>query len=496
MRLRPVYAALAGALVVGAFAPFNLWWLTLPGLMGLLALWQDQTPRQAFVIGWGYGLGLFGAGIHWVFISIHQFGHAPLSLAVTLTLALIAFMAIFPALVGYALNRWFPVSGLGRYLLAFPALWLVNEWARTWIFTGFPWLLLGYTPLQTPLAGYAPVLGVLGVGWLVTLTAGALWHLIAARSAKSLVGAGVIAVLWTAGISLQTLQWTQPEGSAASVALVQGNVSQDQKWLAENRLPMLRRYLDLTRPHWGKDLVIWPEVAVTLPYHLVATGFIDNLQQEARAAGSDVLLGILRLDFERGQYFNSVLALDDQQQFYNKHHLVPFGEYFPVPEFIRKQMKVLDLPYTDMGSAALATEPLTVGKWRVAVSICYEAVFGREVMSAVPRAQFLVNVSNDAWFGNSIAPHQHLQMAQMRALEAGREMLRATNTGVTAIIDHRGEIVSRLPQFESAVLTGQVQPRSGVTPYVRWTDWPAGAMAGLFGLLALATKPRQPAKLD
>jgi len=354
------------------------------------------------------------------------------------------------------------------------------EWLRTWLLTGFPWLLTGYSQLGTWLDGYAPIFGVLGLSLIVVVTAAGLWHLLAARSLAAAESLILVLLVWVLGLPLQAIRWTHPADVPLSVALVQGNVAQDQKWVPENYRAVMQMYLDLTQPYWGRSLIVWPEAAVPIPYAAGAEGYFDLLEQNARHAHSDMILGIVRYDPVRELYFNSVLSIaGNGRQFYDKYHLVPYGEYFPVPAFVRDLLRRMHMPYSDMTPGVLNTEPLRLDAQRVNVFICYEAIFGREVMARVPSSTLMVNVSNDAWFGDSLAPHQHLQMVQMRALEAGRELLRATNTGITAIIDHQGRVQGRLPQFERSVLSGTVQPRQGVTPYVRWLDWPVLMMVAV-----------------
>ncbi len=478
--LRLMGAMGAGASLVGAFEPFQMFWLAPMALVALLALWHRQTTGWGFLLGWGFGIGLFGAGVSWVYNSIHDFGNASVTLAFLLTATLVLGLALFPALVGAALCRFFSKPGWSRHYLAFPALWLIVEWLRTWLLTGFPWLLTGYSQLGTWLDGYAPIFGVLGVSLIVVVTAASLWHLLAARTRAAAGGLILVMLVWVLGLPLQRIGWTYPVETPLSVALVQGNVAQDQKWVPENYRAVMQMYLDLTRPYWGRSLIVWPEASVPIPYDAGAENYFDLLEQDARQSHSDMVLGIVRYDPARELYFNSVLSIaGNGRQFYDKYHLVPYGEYFPVPAFVRDLLRRMHMPYSDMTPGVLNTQPLKLDTQRVNVFICYEAIFGREVMARVPSSTLMVNVSNDAWFGDSLAPHQHLQMVQMRALEAGRELLRSTNTGITAIIDHHGRIVNRIPQFERAVLSGTIQPRVGITPYAYWLDWPVLIIVGI-----------------
>jgi apolipoprotein N-acyltransferase len=481
--LRPLGGLMAGAVLVLAFAPWQWAWLAPLSLWTLLFLLRDQDPRRAFGIGYAFGLGQFGLGVSWVFVSIHQHGNAGLPLALLLTGLLIGFLALFPALVA-AGTAWLVGRAPGRVLWVFPAAWVAGEWIRTWIFTGFPWLAVGYSQTDGPLAGFAPLLGVLGLGALLVGTAASLEFL---RTAQGRWRSGVLLALiflWVAGFALRFHAWTQPAGPAVAVALVQGNIPQEDKWDQNRADQILQRYQALTQPLLGTPIIVWPEAALPQVYHELAGTYLTRLQVAAAAAGSEIVLGLLRFDPERRVYLNSVLALGLDRQFYDKRHLVPFGEYFPVPDFIRHQMQMLDMPYSDLGAGEAQPELLRLHGLPVATFICYEAVFGHEVIRDLPAAQLLVNVSNDAWFGRSFAPYQHFQIARMRAVETGRDLLRATNTGITALVDATGRVQGQLPSFEVGVLRGEVVPRTGATPYVRWGDWPV--LAWLVVSLALA----------
>lgn len=480
-------AAALGALAVLAFAPFAWAWSLPVVLAALLALAASCPPRRAAALGYAFGCGLFGAGTWWVYISMHGFGGAPWPLALALTLALTALLAAFPA-AALGLTQTLVPAGRPAVLprvLAFAGSWVLLEWLRGWFASGFPWLALGYAATPTVLAGYAPLLGVFGASLIWTLLGGCLWGLTRRRwwpapAALVLVGLGA---------GLQGVTWTQPTAEPLRVALLQGNVGQGQKWDPAQVLPTLQRYRELNRRAGAADLIVWPEVAVPVPYERLQ-GYFGQLQAERRP-GQTLLIGVLR-PAPAGGYHNSVLALDEgPHRFYDKVHLVPFGEYFPVPGFVRTQLALLDLPYTDMAFGARAQPPLAVDGQAVAVSICYEDLFGDELAAAAGAATLLVNVSNDAWFGDSIAPHQHLQIAQTRALEFAKPLLRATNTGITALVDHRGRVQARLPQFELDMLAGRVQPRRGATPYARVGDLPAVMGSLLLAVLAFGSARRR-----
>lgn len=463
-------AAIAGAANVFAFDPFGVFFIPFLTVAILLRLVVLATPARAAKIGFAFGAAWFAGGMYWLYISLHVFGEAPAILALLLMLALIAIMAAYYALFGWLIARFAPRIPWLRLLVFAPALWALLEWIRGWFMSGFPWFALGYSQTDSWLAGFAPVAGVFGVSLVVVIIAGG--AVLQFRSGRANRVAGIVAIvaLVMGGWLLEHVQWTQPKGEALSVALMQGNVRQDQKWLPETLMPTMQRYWSLTDENSEDvDLIVWPEAAIPALYHQLDQGFYAQLEEDQLAPSQRLLTGTLVREPERRVYYNSAVVLGgDERRFYNKRHLVPFGEYFPVPDFVRHWLRLMNLPYSDFetgndGSALKISPDLSV-----AVMICYEAVFGEELITALPEAKLLVNISNDGWFGRSIGPLQHFQIARMRAIETGRWLLRATNTGVTAIVDERGRVLDRLPQFEAQVLRGEVQPRSGATLYVRF----------------------------
>jgi len=494
-RLRDTLAPLlCGAATVPAFAPFELWPLAPLMLAALLALWHAVTPRRAAGIGYLYGLGLFSAGVYWVFISVHVFGGAPAALAAAVTVALILFLSLYPALVGWLYARLGPAGSPVGALLVFPAVWALTEWLRSWMFSGFPWLSIGYSQSATVLAAYAPVLGIFAVSLGVALTAGGLYAAVISRSWRGRAAAAIaVAAVWLAGAGLGEVTWTRPAGEPLSVALAQGNISQNLKWDPDQLEPTLATYRRLTARHRDADLVVWPEAAVPALYHEVRDEQLAAIRRDLAADGGPALvLGVLRYDAGAGRYYNTLLHLAEEPQFYIKRHLVPFGEYFPVPDFVRQGLKLLELPYTDFAGGPAHQPMLNAAGAQISGSICYEAIFGAEMAHAARGSELLINASNDAWFGDSIAPHQHLQIARFRALETGRVMLRATNTGITAILGPKGRLRERIPQFRVAALAGTVQPRRGMTPYMRVYDWPlVGLAALLLGVPLVARRWRR-----
>ncbi len=467
-----------GGLLVLAFAPFGQGWLALPLIAALLYLWQGTTRiGEAALTGYAFGLGLMGFGVFWLRISIDQFGGVAPPLGLVFTLLFIAVVAGYFALTGASL-RWLAGHRDGPWLLwlAAPLAWLGSELLRAWLFTGFPWLSLGYSQIDLPLAGFAPLFGVFGIGALLVLSAGLLltW-----RHGWSLPA---LALLWGTGILLDGIEWTRPAGAPVPVALVQGNVPQHEKWQPERFQPTIERYLSLSEQAPQARLLIWPETAIAAFDDAVEDSLLEPLEQRMRDAGRDLLTGIVvrRRD---GRYYNALLVLGPSgRQAYFKRHLVPFGEYLPLAPMLDPLLDFLHIPMSDFSADPSVGPVLRLAGHPVGVDICYEDAFGHEVAEALPRAAWLINASNDAWFGDSLAPHQHLEIARMRARETGRWLLRATNTGISAVIDHRGRVRARSPQFAPAVLPAEVVPRYGATPYVRWRDAPLWLLAIFGGL--------------
>jgi len=444
-------ALVAGALTVAAFAPLAVFPLPFLTLAGLLLIWRRAAPAQAFWAGFAFGAGLFGAGASWVYVSLHDFGMMPAPLAAIGTLAYCAILALYPAGAGWCLARL--VRAPASALIAFPAAWTLFEWLRGWVFTGVPWLALGYSQLDSPLAGLAPVVGVYGVSFATALCAGLL-VVVTSGSPKARVASGVaLAVAFGLGQLAKQIDWTSPQGAPLKVALLQGNIPQDLKFKAD-------RYA----------MTLLPETAIPRFLDAVDPSYLRDIERIAAERRADVLIGVPIRDSE-GRYFNSVISVGaSPSQRYDKSHLVPFGEF--VPAGFGWIVKTFAIPLSDFSLGPENPKPLALAGQLVAPNICWEDAFGEEIIRQLPEATLLVNVSNVAWFGDSLAPAQHLQISRMRALETGRAMLRATNTGMTAIIDPRGGLVARLPQFVEGVLEGEVQGHSGATPYVKLGNYP------------------------
>ena len=490
MRNRSVFIALsvflAGALTVLGFAPFHFSPLPLVTLALLFWQWsQASTPRQAFNTGWWFGFGFFLAGVSWIYVSLNTFGAMPLPLAAAATLLFSAFLALFPAMAGYGVTRS-RRSATVKLLLLAPALWVLAEWVRSWLFTGFPWNSVGYSQIPgSPLAGFAPVVGIYGVSLVVTVMAGCI-ALFATRwrdtNTAHRNAAIIFAALAVCGFVFRQVAWTTPTGASTTVSLLQGNVSQDMKWREDQMFATLDAYAKLVTRSDAR-LIVLPETALPLFLHQVPPDYLDALAAHAKKHNGDVLIGVVETS-RNGGYYNSAITLGTAPpQIYRKSHLVPFGEFIPLRPVLAWIVNILSIPLQDFSRGALDQQPLNIAGQKVAVNICYEDVFGEEIIRQLPQATLLVNISNVAWFGRSIAPEQHLQISQARALETGRYMLRATNTGMTAVINPRGEVEKVAPQFETAALTHTVRGYDGATPYVRWGNY---AVLLLLALLLVA----------
>lgn len=455
-----------GILTVAGFSPFDIFILPVVTLALLFRLLRHAPGHWAAArIGLAFGLGMFGAGVHWVYVSLHDFGGMPMPVALLATGLFCTVLALFPALAG-ALQGRIGGTPTRRFLLVLPALWVGGEWVRGWLFTGFPWLAVGYSQApHSPLAGFAALLGVYGVSLTVAVSAGALALLLEIPPRRRLAY-GLLAALWLGGWALKEVAWTQPQGEPVTVSLLQGNIPQELKWRADKTVATLKLYRDLALGSRAR-LIVMPETALPLFLDQIPRPYYESLAGHAAALGGDVVVGVPEFDGER--YFNAVLAFGAEPvQIYRKVHLVPFGEFVPLKPFGPWLVhQVLHIPLDDFARGAENQAPLRAAGQKLAMAVCYEDVFGEEMIRSLPAATMLVNISNDAWFGVSVAPWQHLQIARMRALESGRFMLRATNTGVTAILDQHGETVKLAPQAEITRLDGVAQGFGGATPYVR-----------------------------
>ena len=491
-----ILAAALGAATAFSFAPFNAPFLPFITFAGLIVLWRRHPSKyDSTIIGLAFGLGLFCTGMRWIYVSLHDFGGMPAALAVFCTFLLSAVLATFPALVGF-FQALIAARSTLQTIVVIPALWAVFEWLRGWVLTGLPWLSVGYAQVPAgPLAAFAPVLGVYGVSLVTALAAGLIVSLLTAVIARqgraAAATALALAILFGAHYLLARIEWTQPSGPPLSVSLLQGNITQDIKWKPETIEKTLTTYRDLTLASKSK-LIILPETAFPVFLEQMPAEYLAEFDHHAKRHNADLLVGVPETTGP-ATYHNSVVSFGvSPRQTYRKTHLVPFSEFIPLKWLIGWVYDdLLNMPLADFTAGDINQKPFNVAGQKIAMTNCYEDLFGEEVIRKLPAATLLANVSNDGWFGRSWGPQQHAQIAQMRALETGRYMLRATNTGVTAIIDQRGRVVRRAPEFTSVALDGTAQGFVGATPYVRYGNVAVVALSLAMLLMAVILRKRR-----
>ncbi|MCK5698206.1 MAG: apolipoprotein N-acyltransferase [Gammaproteobacteria bacterium] len=471
-------ALLCGALIPLSFAPFNTqssvfsYLIFFPLSLFLYQLLHTNTGKDAFFKGGLFGIGLFTVGVSWLYVAIHDFGGAHWSLAGLFTGLFILFLASFYALFAWLIFKIRQKNRLSdKQLILFfiPVLWVFLEWLRSWLFTGFPWILLGYPMIETPLAGFSPFFGIYGLSLLVLLIAS-----LFIIKMRLIVSLSIILILFIMGALLNQIQWSKPVGKPLSVALIQGNVNQVVKWDRWQLEKTKQLYITMSKDQWHhNDLIVWPENAIPAFYHTLADDFYHQLTIQAKNTQTELITGLPIYDDKTERYYNSMINLGGQKSgYYYKTHLVPFGEYVPFASLIRHLMHFFNMPMSGFSTGDYAQEPLTIKGYQVVSTLCYEDVFPQDMLTYMGQSQFMINLSNNGWYGDSFAPHQHFEMARMRALENSRELIRSTTSGISALIDSKGQIMVQGPQFKSAVINGNIQPRTGTTPYVFWGNMP------------------------
>ncbi|WP_410473711.1 apolipoprotein N-acyltransferase [Guyparkeria sp. TX1] len=481
-------ALLAGATLVLAFAPFAFWPAAVIAPAILFALIRRCGPGRALRLGWWFGLGQFGLGVSWVYESFTLFGGIVAPLAVMVTALFVMGLAVYPAVAAWLAVRITPRADWPSRAAAFVASWVLIEALRAWLFGGFPWLNLGISQVDGPLIGWLPVIGEYGITAILLTLAIILWRL-SNRVSKHgpdwrrwLGPVGLLVFVPLASLPLHSLEWSEPTGQSLSIGVVQGNIAQMQKFDPEFFQRTLSIYRDLTDSLPEVDLVLWPETAIPR-----VIDDLPDLRAELDALARDRDFSLLAGTFERdetGRYYNSLLGFPDSVGGYRKRHLVPFGEYFPLRGLIERMPWLFQVPMSDLSPGGADQPPLRVGELTLGASICFEADFSRDIRASIPSADILVTVSNDSWFGDSFSPHQHLQMARARAIEFRRPMIRATNTGISAVIDADGQVRETLGTGKQGILVADVTPRRGATPVAHWGAWPT--LAAMLVVLILA----------
>lgn len=480
--LRALLLLVAGGLQTLTFSPFRLWWLGPLSIALVLLVTARLESRRLFAAGWFTGLGLFASGASWVYISISQYGNTPAFLAVILTVLFVAGLALFHGLAFWFWGRLARHNTVRRVIL-FPAIWILGDWLRGWLLTGFPWLYLGTAHTDGPLAGLAPVFGVHGVTLWVVVTGVAICSAVFLACQRRYKATGVLAALtalpWAAAPALNQVDWTDVSDEPISFVAMQGNIPQQIKWDPDFLKDQIVTYLTMTEDDWDKDLILWPETAIPIP-HNQAGEIISHIAGKL-GENSTLITGIPWYGFseriEDFTFHNSIMAIGAGEGMYHKQKLVPFGEYVPLQSVLRGLIGFFDLPMSSFSRGPADQGPLLANGLRIMPAICYEVAYPDFVAANARNTDLLLTISNDGWFGDSIGPQQHLQIARMRALETGRYMLRGTNNGVTAIIDNKGQLTARIPRFERAVLSGEVFTATGTTPYMATGSWPALTLA-------------------
>ena len=466
--IKRLLALFSGGLVPFSFSPFDFYFLSFFSLAIIFYLWvKTKTSRESFILGYLFGFAMYGIGVNWLHISIDLFGGVSIFFALFFTYILIAFISLYPALVGYIATKYFKSS----IFVSLPILWVLSEWSRGWVLTGFPWLNIGTSQTNSNLSNFAPLIGDYGISFIVCIAAISAIKIFSPNKIEKIISLSLLIIIFMSSILLNKINWTENTGRTLNVALVQGAIPQEIKWHPKQLKESYDIYTQLSDPFWSSDLIIWPETAIASKYHMTKN-FISEINKKQQSSNTFFMSGIVNDDVTSDNYFNSIILIDNKHRFYNKHRLVPFGEYLPFRKILSRPLHLLNIPISNFSSGKKTEKNFKTSKGNFGMSICYESAYGNEIRRSMPDANILINVSNDAWFGDSIAPHQHLQIARMRAMENGRYFLRATNNGISAIINNKGKIISRSPQFEKNVLNSDVELFSGETPFSKYGNIP------------------------
>ena len=468
-RLMPLVKSIgvfaSGFLITYSLAPFDQWYLGILGPCLLYLFLRRSKPQRYFLVSWLFGLGLFFSGTSWVFVAIHEFAYTPIPLAVTMTGMFVSGMALVFAIPFLIYAKYLQATQSRYPYLIFAVFWVLGEWLRTWLLTGFPWLFVGYAHVDTWLSGWAPITGVLGISFFAILSGTLIVQALLTQHRRILASATAI-VIWLTGYLLTGIEWNPEtqEDDQISVAIVQPNIPLEIKWDPNYRAYILDILQSESANHWDKDIVFWPEAAIPLLFQ-DANLLLSELDEKAKSTNTSLITGILYDDLQTAKVYNSILSIGEGDGTYFKQRLVPFGEYVPLEKWLRGLIHFFDLPNSFIYPGPKQQAKLIAGSHSISPFICYEIVYPDLVAKSAKAADIMVTISNDAWFGHSIGPLQHLQMAQMRALENSRYLVRATNTGVSGIIDHKGQIILLADQFSQDSISATVNKRQGLTPF-------------------------------
>lgn len=468
-----------------AYAPFSIWLIPFASLTITFYLYF-RHDLSGFKTGFLFGIGWFGAGVSWVHVSIANFGGLPLIGSLGLMALLVAYLALFPAA---AFWLWHKFQSARHRAFIMAAIWFLFEWLRSWFLTGFPWLSVGYTQSVSPLSSWYPLIGETGVSMLMILVTCLSAKLIAESRQSIKQTAKSLSFVFTAfalcSLLVATLNFSTQQDESVKIAMVQGNIKQELRWVPEQDEPTMQKYLKLSENLWHNDVILWPEAAIP-KLEPLATRYLQDLDQKAFESNTGLITGIVNYNFETYQAFNNLIVLGKvdsdsgapqyqyfHQNRYSKHHLLPIGEFIPMEDWLRGLAPIFDLPMSSFTRGDYEQANLLVNGHHFLAAICFEIAFPRQIRANLRnQSDFLLTVSNDAWFGNSHGPAQHLEIAQVRAAEFGLPLIRATNNGITAFVDHRGQILAQAPQFSSATLEVALNKVTGMTPYRYWGDLP------------------------
>ncbi|KTD16121.1 apolipoprotein N-acyltransferase [Legionella jordanis] len=475
-------AFLFGLLLPLGFAPFHFPGLTILGIALFYAQLTHDQNHHPFLNGLFFGLGYFGLGISWIYISIHEYGHLNNFISAAITLFFLLYLSLYPALMAALFKRLSLPRPIYSCFL-FSALWILFEFFRSGFLSGFPWLLIGFGQFDSPLKYFLPIGGVFGVGFLCCFSATILGSCHRFKGSGRYVALGIFVLLLILPSFLKHKKWTSEKKESLSVGVIQANLSMRDKWDESLFWHLLGLYKNETEKLLGTELIVMPESAIPLPPSYVED-FLEELHEKAKQAGSAVVLGIPKpTPLDENQYFNALVSLGAAKGFYLKQHLVPFGEY--IPKAVQKITAWLAIPDTNLMAGKNNQRLVKIHKHPIATLICYELAYGEILRQQLPQAEWIISISDDGWFGHSLAMYQHLQMAQVRSLESGRYQVVANNDGLSSVINSQGEIIASLPAFSAGVLKATLSPSTGLTPWAYMGDKPIAVFCLIIILLSV-----------
>jgi apolipoprotein N-acyltransferase len=467
-----LYAFLLGGLAILAYAPVGVAPIILVSLMGIFWLWHKSSSQLDYMrVGLWFGLGFFGVGVSWLLSSMYVYSGMSLWLSLLATFIFILALSAYFMVAGWLVGYFYNPKKIGfSVVFIMPVVWVLFELIRASLFGGFPFLLIGNTHLFTWLDGFAPVFGILGMSLAVAFTAGLLLFMLLTKNL--LVPSFLVFTIWISGSSLKNVVWVEKNGLDVDIALVQANISQDRKWLRKQLMPTLKTYIDLSKKSIDAELIVWSETSIPAYFYQVEKGVLKNFLKDAKLLEKDIIMGAVVKNKKTGNYYNALVNAKDTNLVYKKSHLVPFSEFFPFAGVFKYLSSLFNIPFSEFSAGKQEQLPMELADKKVGLSICYEIYFGAELTKNIAITDYLVTVSNDAWFAHTLEPYQLRQETQMRALELGRQIARSTNTGFTFIVGVDGVIIDQLPAYETGVLRTKIQPYSGETPFVKWQNNP------------------------